>query len=160
MHIPKGCRLRPINTGWFASFSTLEDQNGSKKQTVQYGNDAFRFWGATFDPSGVYRLRATLNWLKSESISIKTIHEYVQELQAYFLTKIEPISYLSKESLLAYDLQQHGHFLTFNHQKAGEISKALMDNQIVTDSRGECLRFGFGIYQSKTDIDQLFERLV
>ena len=67
--------------------------------------------------------------------------------------------YLSSDSVLSHDLNHHGHFLTFHHQKAGEISKMLMENQIVTDSRGECLRFGFGIYQSKADIDQLFERL-
>jgi hypothetical protein len=52
--VPPGTDLRPVDTGWFASFDTLSVAPGAQ---VPFAADAFRFWGATFDPSGPLSLQ-------------------------------------------------------------------------------------------------------
>src|SRR4051794_28152100 len=42
--IPPGTRLRPVDTGWYASFDRLAQGTDE----VPYADGAFRFWGATF----------------------------------------------------------------------------------------------------------------
>ena len=57
--VPPGCTLRPVDTGWFATFSRLTAAQGRE---VPYADDGFRFWGATFDACGLYRLIAAIEW--------------------------------------------------------------------------------------------------
>ena len=91
MSLPRECRLRPLQTGWFASFGTLE-QRQTAGRPVAFADDAFRFWGATFDPAGAYRLNRVFRWLRDEAITWDAIHEYVQDLQRYFLAKLPAIT--------------------------------------------------------------------
>jgi selenocysteine lyase/cysteine desulfurase len=60
LHSPAGYGPRPVDTGWYAGFGQLETGVGD---TIAYGEDGSRFAGATFDPSGVYRMDAVLGWL-------------------------------------------------------------------------------------------------
>ena len=59
MHCPPGFAPRPRNTGWYASFASLS----GPQDRVGYATDGQRFMGATFDPSGLYRMRAALDWM-------------------------------------------------------------------------------------------------
>ena len=58
LHAPPGICPRPRDTGWYAAFAALE---GSTAGEVAYAEDGGRFLGATFDPVGLYRLRAVLD---------------------------------------------------------------------------------------------------
>jgi kynureninase len=159
MHVPPDCKLRPINTGWFSSFVELET-TPSLGRPVEYGQDAFRFWGATFDPSGIYRFIAMRSWLEGLSLGIADIHLYVRTLQSYFVEKVKSgaSKLLNTRNILLSDSLWHGHFLTFNVPNAHEVSARLRELNISTDSRGDFLRFGFGIYQDRDDVEQLFKR--
>lgn len=160
MHIPPGCQLRPVNTGWFAGFAELETVP-APGAPVFYCNDAFRFWGATFDPSGIYRFIAMLRWMNNLKMGVADVHQYVRSLQNYFIDKIAAgaSKRFTVKSMQLTDPMWHGHFLTFNDSSAHELSTKLRELSIATDSRGHFLRFGFGLYQSPDDIDQMFGRL-
>ncbi|MFZ4715181.1 MAG: aminotransferase class V-fold PLP-dependent enzyme [Bacteriovoracaceae bacterium] len=154
---PKSCTLRPIYTGWFASFSTLEKKNID----VQYDKEAYRFMGSTFDASGIYRLRAVLELFKKDQLTVSKIHQHVQSLQKYFLIHLRN-QYLSNENLLKHDLENHGHFLTFrlkSIEQVRELHLKLKEKGILTDFRGDRLRFGFGLYHDEMDIKELFSKL-
>src|ERR1700740_76171 len=60
LHCPPGYGPRPRDTSWFADFGSLAAPSG---KSVGYPRDAGRFLGATFDPSGLYRLAAVFGWL-------------------------------------------------------------------------------------------------
>ena len=160
MHVPIGNAMRPWDTGWFASFGTLERAQ-STAERVQYASDGFRFWGATFDPTGIYRMAEVLRMLEREGITISGIHAHVQRLQRRFLDAIgsAPSTIVPKEALLAHDLSHHAHFLTFRFAAAAEVNRALAGKGIVTDVRGDCLRFGFGLYHTNEDVDRLAREL-
>lgn len=156
--VPRNCDLRPLNTGWFASFSTLE----SGATAVDYDTGGMRFWGSTFDPSGVYRLNAAFDWFETEGLTVDKIHQHVCELQAYFLSELGKanVSNISRNNLINADnLNNQGHFLTFRTNSAKQIHDALRRKNVIVDYRSDRLRFGFGLYQDLKDINELIARL-
>src|SRR5690606_23320370 len=82
MHCPPGYAMRPRDTGWFAAFGALE---GRQDDTLAYGQDGSRFLGATFDPTGLYRFSAVLDWMESIGLTVEAIHAHVMALQDLFL---------------------------------------------------------------------------
>ena len=161
MHVPLGCSLRPLNTGWFAEFGNLEKHSGSSIGRVGFAEDGFRFWGATFDPSGLYRFNAVMEWMRAEGLDTARVHEYVQSLQRSFLEQLHAAlpNSLPGEALIHSELDAQGHFFTFDLLDAAQVCKQLAQRDVVTDIRSTCLRFGFGLYQTEEDIIQLFQRL-
>jgi selenocysteine lyase/cysteine desulfurase len=160
LHCPPGYGPRPRDTGWFADFGSLAAPPG---KSVGYPRDAGRFLGATFDPSGLYRLAAVFDWLARESIAAEQIHSHAQALMTLF---IEGLALQHIEGLRFADLitpwgakAQHGNFLTFRTPRAGEIEAKLAEVHVQCDHRGDRLRFGFGICTNAADLDQALARI-
>ena len=149
MHCPPGYGPRPVNTGWYAGFGQLESGVSGR---VPYGEDGSRFAGATFDPSGVYRLRAVLRWLAEEGVEPGDITAHVQELEEQFLAA-EP----SLGELLPPAGTVRGNFLTFRTPQAERIYQQLHDRKVITDFRRDRLRIGFGIYHDDRDVARLID---
>ncbi|MEA1902278.1 MAG: aminotransferase class V-fold PLP-dependent enzyme [Actinomycetota bacterium] len=147
LHSPTGYVPRPVNTGWYAGFGQLETGVSS---LIPYATDGTRFSGATFDPSGVYRMNSVLRWLEEEGIDTATISSHVASLQDRFLaTGVEPGELVPPRDL------GRGNFLTFRTPDASTADEALRDRRVITDHRGDRLRIGFGIYQDESDVDRL-----
>ena len=152
--IPPGCDLRPVDTGWFASFDTLATGPGAG---VSYAPDAMRFWGATFDPCGVYRFNASMDMLVAAGVDAAAIHRHSTMLQKHFL---DGLSRLGLEGLAPANLVPpagvpRGNFLAFDVDDAGGKYQRLKDHHVVIDRRDRRLRFGFGIYHDASDVDRL-----
>ncbi|MGI8518775.1 MAG: aminotransferase class V-fold PLP-dependent enzyme [Acidimicrobiia bacterium] len=150
MHCPPGYGSRPVDTGWYAGFGGLTE----RAENVGYSPGGDRFLGATFDPSGLYRLESVLALLEERAITPAAIHAHAGALQERFLASapslgelIPPIGY------------ERGNFLTFRTPDAGDRYRSLRANGVVTDYRGDRLRLGFGIYQDPEDVDRLLELL-
>lgn len=152
MHCPPGYAPRPRDTGWFAGFGALREELDGR---VGYGTDGSRFLGATFDPSGLYRMAAIFAWMDRIGLSVAAIHAHVLALQQQFLDAIqlEGVAALQKARLVTpMKTVQRGHFLTFETPEAGAVQTRLAQASIVTDVRGNRLRFGFGCYHTQDDI--------
>jgi selenocysteine lyase/cysteine desulfurase len=151
MHCPPGVAPRPRDTGWFAGFGALSGDGGK----TGYGADGSRFMGATFDPSGLYRMAAVFAWMDRIGLSVAAIHEHVLALQQQFLAAVqrEGIAPLQKARLVTpVKSPQHGHFLSFETPEAGALHDRLAAASIVTDVRGNRIRFGFGCYHTENDV--------
>jgi selenocysteine lyase/cysteine desulfurase len=158
MHCPPGIAPRPRNTGWFASFSGL----AGAQTGVPYGMDGSRFMGATFDPSGLYRLRAGLRWLRANKLDAAIIHAHACALQERFVAAIEaaPCGPLAPKYLVVPLAEPaRGNFLTFDHPDAGAWYQRLHEADIITDVRDTRLRVGFGLQHAADDVDALIARL-
>lgn len=153
MHCPPGYGPRPRDTGWFADMGALES---TQSTIIPYAADGYRFWGATFDPSGLYRMKAVMDMLVHENISVADIHANVISLQNYFLENLP-----EKPGILVTpaNTNERSNFLTFDAPDAGIICKNLEDKNILTDHRATRLRFGFGLYHDKDDIDYLLKKM-
>ena len=150
MHCPPGVVERPIDTGWLAGFGALTERTDE----VSYGSGGDRFWGATFDPSGLYRLNAVLEMFEQERISVAAVQGHVRELQQRFLaTGRLPGQLVPPPNM------ERGSFLTFRTAEAASIHDGLHRRDVITDYRGDRLRIGFGIYHDPEDVDRLIAEL-
>jgi kynureninase len=166
MHCPPGLALRPRDTGWFAGFGDLSANEaqveGQVEAQVRYADDASRFMGATFDPSGLYRFRAVLRWLSELKLDAAAIHAHAVALQTKFVSALAetPVGPLAREHLLLpMSATARGNFLVFQHAEAARWYRRLHDAGIITDVRRTRLRFGFGLQHAAADVDALIARL-
>jgi kynureninase len=160
LHVPPGHAPRPRDTGWYAEFSALTAPPG---KSVGYSLDGSRFLGATFDPTGLYRMCAVLAWLEREGITAAMIHAHATALMTCFLERVEALGLpdLSRASLITPfgTGAEHGNFVTFATERAGAIEETLSNIGVQSDHRGERLRFGFGIALNEGDVDAAVERM-
>jgi len=155
MHVPKGVLTRPLYTGWYAEFGELQKSKNSK---VNYSTDAFHYAGSTMDYSALYRQLSVFDLWQSEGVDVSDIHRHVKAIQNCFLMHLDSLELecLNSGSLLMHDIDNHGHFLTFQlscENNARSLYQYLKHHRILTDYRGDRLRFGFGSYHEASDID-------
>jgi selenocysteine lyase/cysteine desulfurase len=167
MSTPVGSTLRPVVTGWYADFGGLagapEDTGegkGSPVPIVGYGAGAMRFWGATFDASGLYRFNAVVRWLAGLGIGPREIHAHAHALEQRFLAGLAEakLARLPPGALTPPAGMPRGNFLTFDLDDAAEVERRLAAAGIIVDRRGTRLRFGFGVYHDAAFVDALLER--
>jgi len=162
LHAPPGYGARPRDTGWYAAFGALAQGAGGG---VAYAEDGGRFFGATFDPVGLYRMRAVLRLLDELGLDAAAIHAHARGLQDLFLAGLRSAAsgLLPPERLLIDPARQPcGNFLTFDLGSEAAASAAharLKRAGIATDFRGARLRLGFGLYQDADDVAELLRRL-
>ena len=154
--IPPGNELRPADTGWFASFDTLSSTPGA---AVPYAKDAFRFWGATFDPSGLYRFNAAMDWLASTGTTIDDVHAHSVRMQKHFLDGLlrQGDVNLAPQHLVPPAGAARGNFLAFDVDGAEEMHRRIAAQNVVIDRRERRLRFGFGVYHDESDVNRLLD---
>jgi kynureninase len=152
--IPPGSELRPMDTGWFASFDTLATGPGD---AVAYAPAAMRFWGATFDPCGVYRFNASMDMLVQAGVDAAAIHRHSTMLQKHFLDALLRLRLkaLTPGHLVPPAGVPRGNFLAFEVDDAAAMYQRLKDHHVVIDRRDRRLRFGFGVYHDVSDVDRL-----
>ncbi len=157
---PPNAAPRPRNTGWYAAFGALAAAGDGH---VAYAQDGSRFMGASFDPSGLYRLNAAMRWLENLGLGAAAAHTRAQANQSAFLAALEPagIPGLTREALVVdgADLQR-GNFLAYRSPHAGTLQGKLAAAGVVTDARGDVLRVGFGLYHDPESIPAIAARVV
>jgi kynureninase len=157
LHCPPGYLARPVNTGWYAEFAELANR---KPGTIGYASTGDRFTGATFDPSGIYRLNAVMRWLADERLSVAGMLSSAHALQLHFADRLGAGTRLhARDVVVNLDQPARGRFLTFQTPDAQDIQKGLARRDILTDARGDRLRIGFGIYHDTDDLEKLLHAL-
>ena len=141
--VPPGYGTRPVDTGWLAGFGELVAGPAGQ---VGYAADGSRFLGATFDPTALYRFNAVQRWLDEIGVTVADIRAHVAVLQAQFLSLVDGL-------LPPVEAHPHGNFLSFRLPDAQEVYRRLHEAGVTTDSRGDRLRIGFGLYTDESDVE-------
>jgi selenocysteine lyase/cysteine desulfurase len=149
LHAPPGHGARPVDTGWYAGFGQLET---GVSDSVFFAEDGSRFAGATYDPTGLYRMAAVLEWLEDEGVTPSAIRAHVVDLQDRFLAGSPGLGEILPPPPL-----ESGNFLTFRTDRAADIYRSLHDQGVITDYRRDRLRIGFGVYHDERDVDRLLD---
>jgi selenocysteine lyase/cysteine desulfurase len=155
MHCPPGFGMRPRDTGWYASFGALAGPQGE----IGYAQNGWRFMGATFDPSGLYRLSAALGWFEARGLTAAMVRDHAHALQARFVAGLEGTGLDPDRLVVPLAEPRRGNFLTFELPDAAAWQARLAAARIVTDHRATRLRFGFGIYQTAAEVEALLDRM-
>jgi len=161
LHVPANNFYRPWNTGWFADFDSLEGKHSDK---INYQNNGMKFMGATMDFTAVYRLLSVFELFEKEGITQNAIQEHIRFVQMEFLKEISKYDHplINKSRLLYNNLEKHGHFFSFlldSNEQVGKLAGLLKEYKIITDFRGNRIRFGFALYHDgKYDLSVLNTR--
>lgn len=116
------------------------------------------------DFSSIYRLIAVLELFKQKNLTVQRIHATIQNNQKIFLKLASQSEHplFNISNLILTNVERHGHFLTFKMpsvEKTKEVGQQLLSLKIKTDSRGDRLRFGFGLYHDAEDIRKVWTLL-
>ena len=153
MHAPAGFAPRPVITGWFAEFGALT----GAPSAVQYPEDASRFMGSTFDPSGLYRLNAVFRMLEAEDLNTAAISAHVRTLQTALLARVADggAGRLDSATLMNPPGEAaRARFLAFRHPQAALWASVLEEAGVRVDVRGHVLRVGLGLYHDEADVER------
>lgn len=155
LYVPPNTRHRPFFTGWFAELSHLS----SVEKNVGYPLDAFQYAGSTMDFTALYRLTAVMDQFDKMDLTVPKIHAFIQRNQTQFLAGLDSLNHplFNRNNLIMMNPANHGHFLTFN-LPSEEITRTLVnelaEKKLKTDSRGNRLRFGFGLYHDTESVQK------
>jgi kynureninase len=149
--------FRPRTTGWFADFEHLE----SAQAQVTYGQGGLRFFGATFDPSGLYRGVWTTRWMEQMKLDVPTLRAQSLLATTLMIARFHELELARRGLRLATPEapERRGGFISLRTPKAGALAERLRHAGVHTDHRGELLRFGPGPYTLAWEIDQGMETL-
>jgi kynureninase len=159
LRYPAGCGLRPVVTGWFSAFSTLKGAR-SRGPTV-YDDGDMLFAGATFDGVSAYRAAAVVAFFEEYGLTPKVLSKLYREQVAYAKYRFEGLGLDPDRLRLAHGrpVQEGGGFLALRGAKAGVYWQKLKDEGVLTDYRGDILRFGMAPYIVSGQIDAAMEIL-
>lgn len=159
LRFPKECDLRPVITGWFASFSTLEGPRTDAP--VHYDDSDQRFATATYDPSSQFRAAKVVDFFEQQGLTAQVLRNQYEDqvglLRSLFQEKdfdpdiirvshTEPIS-------------KNGGFLSLTSAHARTIKADLLERGIYTDARNNILRLGPAPYTTESQIEQVIDEL-
>lgn len=159
LRFPEDCDYRPAITGWFASFSTLDEPRTD--EPVEYDHSNQRFASATYDPSSQFRAAKVVEFFQKQELTPAVLRkQYLAQvglLRELFETKnFDPsvIRLTHNEPL-----EKNGGFLSLTSPHAREIQNMLMEKGTFTDARGEILRLGPAPYTTSSQIKEVIEEL-
>jgi kynureninase len=152
LRVPEGCNLRPVLTGWFAEFETLER---TKDRKVEYAVGAGAFAGATYDPTSHYRAAAVFAFHLEHGLSpveLRRINCRQVKLLKDAFEALDVASRIAKVEEMPD--QRRGGFLAIRAPEAIELALTLRERGVFADARGDVLRLGPAPYLRD---DQLHE---
>src|SRR6185295_4395538 len=72
LRVPAGTRLRPVLTGWFAEFDSLEARQAG---LIPYPPGPGAFAGATYDPTSHYRAAGVFDFHLAHGLTAERLRE-------------------------------------------------------------------------------------
>jgi kynureninase len=169
-------RMRPVVTGWFAEFDALDSalsggsivSGGSAGSVgsrspgpVVYGPGAWRFAGATYDPTSNYRGARVFHFFADHGLSPQLLRRsylhQVEVLARCFDALDAPDDVVTRDRTTP--AAAFGGFLVLRSPHADRLRQALAARGVATDSRGPRLRMGPAPYLSDAQLESAIAAL-
>jgi selenocysteine lyase/cysteine desulfurase len=159
LRFPKDCELRPAITGWFASFSTLDEPRNDKP--VEYDDGDQRFATGTYDPSSQFRASRVVEFFREQGLTPDVLRrQYLAQLR--MLKNLFLEHDIDSDIINLYHqkpLEQNGGFLALQSPRARGIRASLLEKGVFTDARADILRLGPAPYTTTRQIEQAVQTL-
>lgn len=155
---PHAASLRPVVTGWFAEF---DDLTARASGLVGYAPGGQRFAGSTYDPTSHYRAVRVREFFAGHGLTPALLREVSLHQTTLLADAFDALD--APPALVTRDRsagrEAHGGFLALRSPIAGELCDRLAERGVLTDSRGEYLRFGPAPYLSDQQLEQAIATL-
>ena len=148
LRIPGGNELRPVITGWYSEFTALADRD--RPDRVVYGAGGDRFAGATYDPTSHYRGAAVFEFFREQALTPSLLREVSRHQIGVLASTFDALDLDPAVVRRERDtpLSEIGGFLALRAPQATALAGTLKERGVMTDARGDVLRFGPAPYLS------------
>jgi kynureninase len=154
---PQADELRPAITGWFAEFEELHAAH--EPGTTEYPRGSMRFAGSTYDPTSHYRAAPVLDFFEEQGLTPERLRESYLQQTTLLADRFDELDLEDVARDREAPLSAFGGFLALESERAEELSRRLLDEGVVTDSRGHWLRLGPAPYHSDEQLEAAVEHL-
>ena len=150
LRVPPGARLRPIWTGWFAEFDALPNLSAealaeadAKRSLVSYPAGAGAFAGATYDPTSHYRAAAVFDFHAGQGLTPNRLREISVRQVGLLASEFAALDVDPAQArAMNVPEKRRAGFLAIRTGRAADLARALRQEAVFADSRGEILRLG------------------
>jgi kynureninase len=149
--------LRPAITGWYAEFDELHADHGPG--ATPYPRGSMRYAGSTYDPTSHYRAASVLDFFDEQGLTPERLRESYLHQTSLLAERFDELGLADVTRDRETPLGAFGGFIAFESDRAEALSRLLLDEGVVTDSRGRRLRFGPAPYHSDEQLETAIERL-
>ena len=158
LRFPAAYQGRPLITGWFSEFSLLSQKENRK---VQYGEKEGLFAGSTYDPVSHYRAAEVFGFFEEQELRPAFLREISQHQTALMVSAFLDLDLPGHIIRLdpAINNEQRAGFVAFHTPMAPQINELLIHHGVLTDYRGNSLRFGPAPYHSDRQIKEAVQIL-
>lgn len=159
LRYPKDSDLRPAITGWFASFSELDESKDDEK--VSYSDADQRFASGTFDSTSQFRAAKVVEFFDNMGLTPQVLQKQYQAQIKLLRNNFLEQNFESEVIRLAHQqpVENMGGFLALQSPFARTIKAKLMEKGVFTDARGDILRFGVAPYITTQQINEAIDEL-
>jgi len=159
LRFPKDCDLRPVITGWFASFDTLDEPQGDGP--VEFDNGNQRFATATYDPISQFRAAEVVNFFKTQGLTPDVLRNQYSSQVQYLIELFEDQNFegSTMERSQNRPIEETGGFLSLRSPNARVLRANLLEKGIFTDARDQILRFGPAPYTTSKQCEEVIKAL-
>jgi kynureninase len=151
---PQADELRPAITGWYAEFDELHAEHGPG--ATPYPRGSMRYAGSTYDPTSHYRAARVLDFFVEQDLTPERLRASYLHQIGVLADAFDRLDLTSVTRDRETPLSDFGGFIAFDSERAEDLSRLLLENGVVTDSRARHLRLGPAPYLS----DEQLERAV
>lgn len=158
LRFPAAYQGRPLITGWFSEFSLLSQKESGR---VQYGEKDGLFAGSTYDPVSHYRAAEVFRFFEEQELHPAFLREISQHQTALMVSNFLDLDLPPQIIKLdpAIKNTQRAGFVALNTKMARQINEQLMAHGVLTDFRGQSLRFGPAPYHSDKQVTEAIQIL-
>jgi len=154
---PQADELRPAITGWFAEFEELHEAH--EPGTTEYPHGSMRFAGSTYDPTSHYRAARVLDFFEEQGLTPERLRESYLQQTTLLAERFDDLGLQDVTRDRETPLDAYGGFIALRSERAEELSRLLLEQRVVTDSRGHYLRLGPAPYHSDEQLVAAVEHL-
>nr|WP_232328077.1 kynureninase [Kibdelosporangium sp. MJ126-NF4] len=148
---PHADTLRPVITGWYAEFAELA---GHHDGSVGYPLGSARFAGSTYDPASHYRGARVFDFFAEQGLTPDVLRQVALDQVGLLASLFDRIG--APDDVITRDrdpLENFGGFLALRTPDAQRLRAQLAERGVLTDSRGEYLRFGPAPYLTADQLE-------
>lgn len=159
LRFPADCELRPVITGWFAAFETLDHPRDDKPVSFDDGDQ--KFATATYDPISQYRAAAVAEFFQKQGLSPDLLRKQYSAQLSYLRSLFDEKNF--DESVIKHantrPVEESGGFLALRSPHARKLRFMLLEQDIFTDARDDIIRFGPAPYTTSQQCEQVIDAL-
>jgi len=159
LRFPENCRFRPVVTGWFSSFQTLDHPRSYDPVSFDDGDQ--RFATGTYDPVSQFRAAAVVRFFEEQELTTELLSTQYRAQVSYLRDLFSSLDIDKNLVRLTHNdpIGQTGGFLSLTSDHARNLRRMLLDLGVFTDARDRILRIGPAPYTTKSQCKQVIEAL-